>query len=441
MSPTRKLLLMAAVATLAACNDSDDTAQLRIIHASPDAPAVDVRANGNVVATGLDYGAATAQLEVDEGTISLQVDARLPGGSTTAAIGPVDVTLDDETLYTVLAVGNVAQISPLVLSQPDAPVPSGQVRLRVVHAAPQAPAVDVYLTAPDAALGSSAPAGTMAFRQDIGPVEVPAGTYRVRVTAAGDPAALVFDSAALPLPQGADLVIAAIENVDTGPSPVQLVVSDGQGAARVLSAGTPADVRVVHASADAPAVDIVVDDGFDAPLVQDLAFPMATGFVSVPAAAYNVKVAAANTTTAVISADLTLQPATRYTVLAVNALASIEPLVATDDARRLATAAKLRLIHGSVAAGAVDIYVTARGASIAQIPPTLAGVAFKANTGFLELAAGDYTVTVTPAGSKSPAIGPVDLTLEAGGIYTAVARDPLLPETLPGLILLDDFIS
>lgn len=439
MRLVRWIPLLVAATGLAACNDSGP-AQLRVMHASPDAPEVDVLAGNTRVASGLDYGEATAQIELDAGVVTLAVQGLLPGGTTATVIGPVDVDLEKDTLYTVLAVGDVANIEPLVITQPRQRVPQDSTRVRVVHAAPDAPAVDVYLTGPDANLMASAPVGSFAFKEAIGPVVVSAGDYRVRVTLAGDPGTIVFDSGTVPLAGGADLVIAAIENTDTGPSPIQLVVSDGTLGARVYSTGIPADLRVVHASADAPPVDVVANDNFSTPLVSDLAFPQATGFVSVPAATYNVKVAAAGTTTDVIDADLTLQPAVRYSVLAVGALADIEPLVATDDARRIATAAKLRVIHGAPTAASVDIYVTAPGATITTLNPTLAGVPFKANTGFLQLPAGSYSVTVTPTGTKTAAIGPIDITLNAGGIYTAVARDPVAPGVDFGLILLDDFV-
>ncbi|MDZ7643794.1 MAG: hypothetical protein U5K76_05945 [Woeseiaceae bacterium] len=48
---------------------------------------------------------------------------------------------------------------------------------------------------------------------------------------------------------------------------------------------------------------------------------------------------------------------------------------------------------------------------------------------------------MTAAGSKTPAIGPAAITIEAGGVYTAIARDAQGGGTPLGLILMDDFVA
>ncbi|MGB5245108.1 MAG: DUF4397 domain-containing protein [Woeseia sp.] len=420
------------------------TASVQILHASPDAPPVNIKVNTTSI-DNVDYKSGTGILELPSNTYSITVEGILPDGPV-AVIGPVNVTFVADTRYSILAVGEVANIAPLILEQPDTAVPAGSTRLRVVHGAPNAPAVDVYLTAPGADLTMSAPVGSFEFGGDLGPVDVPAGDYQIRVTAAQDAAAVVYDSGTITLSDGANLLVTAVDvtaDTNLGTAPVSLVVQDGTGSAEILDAASGAGVRVVHDVADAPNVDVIANDNFAAPLVPDLAFPNFTPFLSVPPATYNIKVVdSATQGLVVIDADLALAAGIFYDVLAVGSLSTaIEPLVAADDPRRVATESKVRIIHGSPSAGDVDIYVTAQGADISGIDPTLPAVPFKANTGYLSLNPGDYDVTVTAAGSKTAAIGPASITVVAGGVYTAIARDASGGGAPLGLILMDDFAN
>ena len=434
---------------LAACSSDNDnppltdppaaTFKVQVLHGSPDAPAVNVLVDGFEILSDVDYKVGSEQLTLDAGTYSVQVDGILPGGDVTV-IGPVDLDLAADTIYTIAAVNTVAAIEPVVISQPDIAVSAGSARLFVLHGAAAAPTVDVFVTTPGADLAASAPVGTFSFKETIGPAEVAAGDYQVRVTAAGDPSAVVFDSGTVTLNDGDDLTVTALPNTSGGAAAISLVALNGAGSLEILDVNTPTSLQVIHASPDAPAVDVVVDGGV---LVPNLAFPQATGFVETPAGTYNVAVTVAGNPGAIAigPVDLDLAAGVRYSVLAVGELAAIEPLILTDDPRRVATNAKVRIVHASPTAMDVDIYVTAVGADINAETPTLENIAFKDNTGYLALPAGDYDVTVTPTGTKTAAIGPATISIADGGIYTAVARDPLPGAAEFGLIVSDDFVN
>lgn len=447
-----RYLVACAALVLAACSsDSNPVAQqpqpgsapaaettsVQVLHGSPDAPAVNVFVNGNEVLGDVDYKTGSQRIGLQAGSYSIRVDGILPGGDATV-IGPVDLDFAADTVYTIAAVNSVADIEPVVVSQPDTAVSAGAARLLALHGAAAAPQVDVYVTTPGADLAASAPVGTFSFKETIGPAEVTAGDYQVRVTLAGDATTVVYDSGTITLNDGDDLLLTAVPNTSGGPAAVTLVAMTGSGSLELLDVNTPTSFQVVHASPDAPDVDVIVDGNV---LVPGLAYPDATGFVEVPGATYNVSVTVAGNPGAIAigPVDLTLDAGTRYSILAVDELANIEALILSDDPRRVATNAKVRIVHASPTAADVDIYVTAVGADINAEEPTLENVPFKANTGFLALPAGDYDVTVTPTGSKTAAIGPATISIADGGIYTAIARDPLPGAAEFGLILLDDF--
>jgi hypothetical protein len=186
-----------------------------------------------------------------------------------------------------------------------------------------------------------------------------------------------------------------------------------------------ARIRVLHASPDAPAVDIYLD-GSEA--ISDLAFDDITDYVAVPAGARNVQVFPASANGSgepVIDADVTLNAATDYTIAAVGALASIEPLVLVDNNTAPAAGrAHLRFVHASPDAPAVDIYAEGAGVVIDR-------AAFKDAADYLPLDAGTYDLEVRAAGTETVALDLPGVTLEAGNVYTAFAVGFL--ESTPGL--------
>lgn len=442
-----KLVMICAAFSLSACNSSnkndrlepaDASFALQVLHASPDAPAVNVLIDGAVALAGVDYKTGSGHVSLEADVYSIQVDGILPGGNATV-IGPVDIAFARGKIYTIAAVNSVASIEPVIIEQPDTEVGAGAARLFVLHGAAAAPTVDVYVTTPGADLSASAPVGSFSFKETIGPAEVAAGDYQIRVTAAGDASAVVFDSGTLTLNAGDDLVVVAVPNTSGGAAPISLVALTSAGSLQILDVATPTALRVGHLSPDTPEVDVLANG---AEFLTDVPFTAVTGFIPLPPDTYTVAVTPANNpgVIAIGPVDLALDAGTWYSVLAVGEFANIEALIATDDPRPVATNAKVRIIHAAPTAQDVDIYVTAVGADISSEAPALTAVPFKANTGYIALPAGDYDVTVTPTGTKTAAIGPATISIANGDVVTAIARDPLPGAMEFGLILLADVL-
>jgi hypothetical protein len=182
-----------------------------------------------------------------------------------------------------------------------------------------------------------------------------------------------------------------------------------------------ARLRVVHASPDAPNVDVLVDGKS---VLTNVAYKTASQYLSLSDGSRKVEVRATGSSQDVINATVSLSDKKDYTVLAVDLVANITALVLTDDNTPPAAGQiKLRLVHASPSAGNVDIYVEAPGTDINTVNPTLTNVAFKAASDYLSVPAGSYEVFITPTGTKTVAIDSGSLAISAGQIRTAVALD------------------
>lgn len=179
----------------------------------------------------------------------------------------------------------------------------------------------------------------------------------------------------------------------------------------VAAADGDAMVRVLHASPDGPAVDVYLDD---TEVLSDVPFKTLSDYLAVPAGEHQVKVTpAGDAATAVIDAAVTVEAGQRYTVAAINPVASIEAKVLVDDAPDGA-GAQVRIVHFSPDAGPVDVAPDGADALVE-------GLEFPNDTGYVGLAAGAYDLEVRAAGTETVAIDLPELTLEAGFAYSAFA--------------------
>jgi hypothetical protein len=174
------LALMTALALVApAFAQGTGQAQVRVAHLAPDAPNVDVYVNGDPVLTDVPYTTVSDYLSLPAGTQQVTVYAT---GDTTSPVIDTPVELAAGGAYTVAAVGLVADDSLTAqVYQDDLRSPaSGNAKVRVVHASPDAGPVDVVPRGGDPLVSG------LAF-PDASPyaAEVPAGTYTLDVNAAG----------------------------------------------------------------------------------------------------------------------------------------------------------------------------------------------------------------------------------------------------------------
>lgn len=205
----------------------------------------------------------------------------------------------------------------------------GDACVNVIHASPDAPAVDVYVDGAEAL-------SDLEFGATSGWVALPAGEHQIQVTAAdAAPDTAVID-AEVTLEEGAAYELAAtglLAEIEPRVNQVDLSMlgTDDEPMARV---------RVVHASPDAPAVDVAATGG-DV-LIENLAFPDASDYLSVPAGTYDLEVRPTGTTDVALDLPgVALEAGTVYSIYAIGHVAdgslTVLPVTATTVAPEMAT--------------------------------------------------------------------------------------------------------
>jgi hypothetical protein len=194
-------LVVAVMAMMVAPAFAAGEAMVRVTHASPDAPAVDVCVNGSVAFPNLAFGKTTDYAKLPAGSYDVQVYAAGSNCQGTPVIDAKGLALEAKA-YTVMAIGKLAEIKPLILVDNLGAPAAGKVHVRFVHASPDAPAVDIT-TADGTKIFTN-----VAFGKSVDFTPLPAGTYDLQARVAGTDT-VALDLPGVNLPEGAILTVVA----------------------------------------------------------------------------------------------------------------------------------------------------------------------------------------------------------------------------------------
>lgn len=403
--------------------------------------SVTVRVNGQPALENVVFGQFTDYISLPSaGSYTLEI---VPTGTSTVAISAT-VALEANTDYTVLAIGDGGNqpLALLPLVDDNSAPAAGNIKLRVVHAAPfasdlAATAVSIRSAAGDIVGGL----GNVPFGVASGYLELPAGTYDLKV-AAPDGSTDFIDVRPVTLPAGAIVTLVANGGASGFPLGVQgLIPSAAPSNPLPLRTIGPVQARVAHfapfaAELDATSVTVRVN-GVDA--LEGVRFgdftpeylPLGQQGI------YTVEILPTGTSTVAMSATLDLD-AGDYTVAAIGngSTQPLELLALTDD--NTAPAAgnlKLRIVHAApFSAELKETEVSIRTAA-GDIVGGLSRVPYRAFSGVLEIPAGRYDLKVASPDGLIPFIDAAPLELPAGVSLSVFAVGDAINQPL-GLIAL-----
>ncbi len=427
------LLLIAAVTSAvwsnsfagSAQDEEDDVetdATIRVVHASPGAPDIDVLIDGQPLVEGIPYGTASDYVAVSSDEVQLQV---VPSGQTAdAAIIDEEFDADSGSAYILVVRGLLNDLESEIYDVDLDAIEGGQARVRLIHASPDAESVDVVVTGGDN-LFAGVDFGDASAYENIDP-----GTLSLDIK--GDEDRTLATVPDLTIEAGKVYDIVALGQIsDQSLTLLPLVTSVSAPCAEVLGLeGTAEDacLRVVHAAADAGDVDIYVNDSV---VVDGLAFGVATEYVFGPAGddrTIKVTAAGGSVDEPLIDEQVDLAAGQAYEVIATGEGDDLEATVAEVNLTPLPEGqARGRFIHASPDAENIDIGV-AEGETIFE------DVEYREVSNYAPLDAGDYLLEVRPAGEGTIALE-LDLPVEAGITYDAIAIGRMDDQSLELLIL------
>ncbi len=457
-------------------DDDDDTSQVRSLNLIEDAPTVQFRLGetgiGNIGYLG-GTGWAPAPTGAQNFNLAIVPPSELPNDDDDGdgddaendddadddplPIGQgVSQNLETDAYYTFIAYGTAASPQLLVMQGTglqDSP-PDNNMNWQVISARPAgSPAVDLYITAPEAQIPDPRFVATLNPGASTDPSDVPLfpvqgaddddTRFTDMIIELREPGTsnVLFRSFETRVTEQTRVVYVITNNVGPGPSGYRVVkITNDTVSGTLIDQGETAGVRVVHVSATTPALDMYPNTTLTSPLAQNVAFRGVTPYVSVAAGEVGlIARPSASPADVLFLEEFNSQASGRYTAYAVGPVAEVDAVVSQDETRPQRMHSLFRFFNSAASfkdQDGVDIYLTEAGEplefdtdgdTVDEDPDAIyQDVAYQttSNSGvYASFKPGEYDVHFTRAGTTTVVLGPVRMTLGDGLVQTYVLVD------------------
>ncbi len=187
------------------------------------------------------------------------------------------------------------------------------------------------------------------------------------------------------------------------------------------SFGNNTSLRVFHASADTPSLDLYLDE---TRRQFDTSFRNSTDFVAVDPGEVSVSLNVAGSTTLVLEAVVDFREGTSTTLVATNFADQLETILINDDLISPGQGLiKFRVGHLAPTAPALDLYISSPSEDLDFLSPVFTNVSYKDIGDFLQIPRGTYRLRATVAGTQVVAIDSGELNFDGERIFTVLALD------------------
>jgi hypothetical protein len=364
-----------------------------------------------------------------EYTFNFEINRPFENELTRIASQFLDVTREIE--YTFLVRGSLDAAVVDVWQIPERSFSGSETifEMRVGNAADALGLVDVYvgLEGVDPVLGAQV--ASLAPGEVSAPTDIEEDVYVVTITAAGDPANILFQSVPTRILANQSVIVTAFagDANDTAPVTVRLFNQLGASSA-VTDARFPPTARLIHATSDLGTSDVYDDAALQNRIVADLAFGDITGDIDVAVGEVPITATAPGNVGAILLEDtLTTFAGSRlnyYLTVLSDEVVGSQVFV---DRRSVETIARLTFFHSAINHELVDLYVVDAGTTIDDVFPRLITATYGLQASEIRLDAGSYEIYVTTAGEKTILDGPVSLEVALGDVFEAVLLDRVDP--------------